>query len=180
MHNDRTADPLDDYTKAIKAISKKRTKTEEDYLEMARLEFLAGLYLMADGNGGFRPCIPSENLEGMIFGKNGAAKRERRGNDAKIAIRFPGPFTLEYDGPTDPEKLWDAGFWRRDKVRVQSSSVMRTRPEFKDWSAEVAVIFNPEIVDKADIMRWMEVGGAYVGLMDWRPQKGTFTVERLD
>jgi len=54
MHNGQTADPLNKWSKSIKEISSKRNKVESDYEEMARLEFMAGLYLDANG-----PILPS-------------------------------------------------------------------------------------------------------------------------
>jgi hypothetical protein len=45
VHNDQLANPLGSYTKAIKAISSKRAKTEDDHLEMSRIEWEGGLYI---------------------------------------------------------------------------------------------------------------------------------------
>lgn len=44
VHNARLADPLDPIVRQTKPISGKRSKTEEDHLELARLEFIGGLY----------------------------------------------------------------------------------------------------------------------------------------
>ena len=44
-HNGQTADPRNRFSKAMKLISGKRKKTDSDLDELARLEFLAGLYL---------------------------------------------------------------------------------------------------------------------------------------
>ena len=44
MHNARLANPLDSAAKAMKAISSKRVKTDEDHAEMARLEHFGSLY----------------------------------------------------------------------------------------------------------------------------------------
>ena len=54
-HNERTGDPLDPFARAISAISGKRKKSEADYWDMAKLEFLAGLYTdPVDPRPGFR------------------------------------------------------------------------------------------------------------------------------
>src|ERR1700748_2033656 len=52
IHNVRLANPLDSYTRAIKAISSKRSKTEDDHAEMMRLEWEGGLYIDS-GPGAF-------------------------------------------------------------------------------------------------------------------------------
>ena len=40
---------MNKFAKAMKAITSKRKKTDEDYIELARLEFFGGLY--ADDQG---------------------------------------------------------------------------------------------------------------------------------
>jgi hypothetical protein len=67
MHNERLADPLDEFTRAIGAISKKRNKTEADHMEIGRLEFFGGLYAnpMIPGPtavNGQIPCLPAWNI----------------------------------------------------------------------------------------------------------------------
>jgi len=47
-HNGQTADPQNAYAKAMKAVSGKRKKTDADFDEMSRLEWLAGLYRSED------------------------------------------------------------------------------------------------------------------------------------
>jgi hypothetical protein len=56
---------------------------------------------------------------------------------------------------------------------------MRTRPIFEEWAANVEVMYNPDLVDKAEVIQWMEVAGYEVGLMDWRPKYGRFNSEVL-
>ena len=58
MHNGRLSDPLDPWAKAMKKVTEKKKKTEADYEELSRLEFLGSLYLL-DGV----PCIPREALK---------------------------------------------------------------------------------------------------------------------
>ena len=173
MHNGRLANQADSYAKAMKEISSKRKKTDADYEEMARLEWFGGLYL-ADG----KPCIPGYVFEGCLIGKGGAARKERMGKEAAAALWVMEDFSLQYEGPKDPYELWeDEAFRLQALVIVNSSRVMRTRPMFKDWSADVEVDFNPELLNEDQVRRWVEVAGEQVGLMDWRPKFGRFTVE---
>lgn len=44
QHDDKMANPFNDYTKRMKAISSKRKKTDDDLMEMARIEWMASLY----------------------------------------------------------------------------------------------------------------------------------------
>lgn len=44
MHNSRLSNPLDPNAKAMKKVSGKRQKTDEDHAELARLEHAGSLY----------------------------------------------------------------------------------------------------------------------------------------
>jgi len=175
MHNRRLADPLDKWARAIKEISAKRKKTDEDHLEMARLEFCGGLYL-SEG----KPCIPAYIIERALVGKGGPARAVRKGKQAAAGLVVIKDAPLEYEGPTDVESMWeDETFRLRSSVTVQSSRIMRTRPIFHEWVAQVEVLYNPGLVNHDEVISWMNVLGEQIGIMDWRPKFGRFTVELL-
>ena len=79
-HNGQTADPRNTYSKAIKAISGKRKKVDADYDEMARLEWLAGLYRI-DGD----LVIPDYVIESTMIG---GAKKSKRG-EVEVKAKAP-------------------------------------------------------------------------------------------
>lgn len=174
MHNGRLADNNDPYARAMKEISGKRKKTEADYEEMSRLEFLGSLYL----NENEAPCIPGRVFEASIIGKGGAARKERMGKEAAIGVWVMDDAPLEYEGPKDQDELWEnKRFVSKELVRVQQARIMRTRVLFRKWSAQIRLEFDPEMVNEEDVRRWVEVSGSQVGLMDWRPRCGRFAVE---
>ena len=173
MHNGRLADRDDPYTRKMKEITSKRNKTDADYFELARLGFHGGLYLNDDN----KPCIPGFIFEAALISRGGAARKEKMGKEAAAALWVVDDSPLIYDGPTDPEKLWvDERFVLQNLVKVGQSKVMRTRPIFKEWSAEIAVEFNENLIDEESVRRWIEIAGEQVGLMDWRPRFGRFSV----
>jgi len=175
MHNGHLANPLNKHARAIKKISGKRKKTEADYEEMARLEFLGSLYLH-DG----QPCIPGEVMEGGLAGRGGAARKVKRGKDAAQGLLCVGPFPLEYDGPKAPQEMWEDGqFTFARLVNVKGSRLMRTRVIFREWASTIEIQFNPRIVDRKDTIHWMQTLGAEIGIMGWRPKFGRFEVEVL-
>ena len=174
MHNGRLADRDDPYARQMTEIHSKRKKTDADYEESARLEFLGGLYL----NENEEPCIPGHVFEAAIIGKGGAARMERMGKQSAAAFWVLEDAPLIYDGPRDPQTLWgDKRFISQSLVKVQRNTVKRTRPIFRTWSAKINVEFNNNLLDEADVRRWIEVAGEQVGLMDWRPRFGRFTVQ---
>ncbi len=173
MHNGQTADPINKWSKAIKQISSKRKKTDADYEEMARLEFMAGLYLGADG-----PVLPSYVIDSVVVN---AAKKNREGPIAKSGCFCPEPAKLEYEGPRTAEELWnDERFRFSAIVRVQSARVARMRPIFNEWSAIITLNVEDTLVNIDRLDDWMHIAGTQVGVGDWRPQYGRFQATRLN
>lgn len=175
MHNGQMADPANKWSQAVKAISGKRKKTEADYKEMARLEWMGALYLQ-DG----QPCIPGYVLEATLTGKGGAARKQKMGKQAAAGLYVTKNFPLVYEGSREPKELWlDEKFRFVVPVKVGQARIMRTRPIFLEWSAEVEIEFDPRLVNEDDVVLWVDIAGYEVGLMDWRPKYGRFEAERL-
>lgn len=173
VHNGQTADPLNKFAKAMKQISGKRKKTDADYEELARLEFLAGLYMGPDG-----PVIPAPNVDSMLVA---AAKKNREGQLAKSGVFCLGDTPLAYDGPRTTEALWqDERFRHVAIVRVQSARIARTRPVFNEWAATVAVQMEETVINLSQLDDWFRIAGTQIGLGDWRPQHGRFSATRLN
>ena len=86
---------------------------------------------------------------------------------------------LEYSGPKDIEKLWlDEKFRLTVAVRIQNSRVMRTRSRFDEWAAKIEVKYDPRVLNESDVVEIAKTAGD-VGLCDWRPKFGRFSVELL-
>lgn len=163
MHADTLADPLAPETKAFKKISSKRVKTDDDHEAMARLEFLAGLYIDAEG----RPCMQGRNImkclvEGARITKSGP-KIER--GFVITAADFP----LEYTGPTDPEKLYgDKRFVSRMTVKTGQARVVRCRPRFREWALTASAMVDPAILSVDELADIAANAGSMCGLGDYR------------
>lgn len=179
MHNERLADPLDPFVQAISAISKARNKTSAQHEEIGYLEFLGGLYTappltypMEKKSG--PPALPAWNVLRCL---QDGGRRQKRGMDVPKGV-FPLSeyATLEYDGPTDPQALWEAGtFALRKSVGIQRSRTMRTRPMFPEWSATLNVEIDPVVFDLGTIQNIWKDAGIYCGLGEMRPVYGRFT-----
>lgn len=168
MHNERLADPLDETVRAIAAISKKRNKTDADHLEIARLEFLGGLY--TNGNG---PCLPAWNILRCL---QDGAKRHKRGVDVLRGVHPRADHAdVLYDGPRDPDAMWKSGeFSLRKTVGIQRSRTMRTRPIFTDWTVELPVEVDPVVFDLDTLANLWHDSGVYAGIGEMRPVYGRF------
>jgi len=177
--NGQTSDPLNKFAKELKKISGKRNKTEGDHKAMAKLEFMACMYINEKGN----PCWPSDNIEAMIIK---AAAKQRKGTDAKSAIFVDDHAPLIYDGPKTPDALWshrtmdNNPFVLRASVVVNRNRIMRTRPIFRNWSLEFTVHYLTDIFDKEQVIATVKTAGRIIGLSDWRPKYGRFNVVNIE
>lgn len=177
MHSARLSNPLDPATKAIKKVSGKRTKTEDDHLEMARLEHAGSLYF--DDEVG--PYLPSDNIWRSLLD---GAKKHKLGVKVKEGLIFTTDVNpIAYDGPRTIDGLWqDENFRHSASVKVGTSRVTRTRPMFREWTTEAEGIIDPNILDLDDLKMIAETSGSVIGMGDWRPRYGRYvaTVERTN
>jgi hypothetical protein len=170
MHNAQLSDPLNDIARLIKKISGKRKKTDDDHLEMSRLEHMGGLYL----DGEFGPCIPGQNFERMLVD---AAKKIKLGTQVKSAVVVDTNMNpLVYQGPRDADGLWkDKNFVHRTSAKVGTSRVQRTRPMFRQWEVTADCLVDTEQLNEAELEQIVDIAGRLIGLGDWRPRFGRFT-----
>lgn len=172
LHNGQLADPLNEWSKKIKAVSGKRKKTDADHEEISRLEWFGGLYLK-DG----RPCIPGENLEAMIVD---GAKKQKNGQQAKAGVVVEDNCHITNGGAdlSDLKSLWANQDYRlRVAVRVKDAKVYRTRPMFKEWSLDnVEVKYDPDLLNEAQVFQAISDAGS---LGDGRPKYGRFTAVKI-
>jgi len=172
LHNGQLADPLNYYAREMKKIAGKRSKTEADFEQLARLEWHGSLY-MSDG----QVCLPGEILEAHLVE---AAKKVKKGPQAKAGLFCDGMFLLHHDGPSDLGALWaDEAFRLTAGVRVQRNRIMRTRPLFRTWSLTFEVLYNASQLNLEEIAEFVRIGGEQIGLGDWRPRFGRYVVEDM-
>lgn len=175
VHSGVLADPLSPEAQAVKDISSKRKKTEDDLHELSKREWRGSLY--TDLNGA--PCIPTEVLDACI--KSGA-KVNKLGKQVEAGAFVLGESVpIEYNGPKSPEAMWDDGrFTHKAGVKVGQARVIRTRPIFRDWSLTFTVQSADDVVDKQQIIDAVNNAGRLKGLCDWRPKYGRFSVESVE
>lgn len=166
LHADTLADPLHSQTKEMKKTSGKRTKTDSDHEDMARLEYIASLYMGPDG-----VAIPYRNvmkclIEGARITKSGA-KVER-------GLTMMGTeFTLIYDGPRTAEELYaNKNFVSRMSVKVGQQKVMRCRPAFKSWGLVASAMIDETVLSVEELSDIATNAGQFIGLGDYRKGGG--------
>lgn len=186
MHNNISVDPLDPRTKVLKDYTGKRKKTDDDHLKIRRIEWELGLYY--DPEVG--PYIPGVNVEIML---RDAGKLTKDGTNVTRAVVVAAEkLPLKYEGPRGDngqgvQDLWEANY---KDVRVagnQANSIIRCRPRFPGpgdrggpWSLTVPIFLEESILDPRELHRISVSAGLMIGLGDYRPRFGRFTVERAD
>ena len=170
LHNNQTADSLAYYAQEIAKISGKRKKTLADQAQLSKLEFYAGLYLLNDV-----PVLPAKMLAACFI--KGAMK-DKNGPLAKSGVFFSEHAVLKHDGPKTPDELWETGepYVFRCPVRMGTSTVIRTRPYFPAWEVDVTFEYDEEVINPDTVLLAWNKAGRVVGMGDWRPQYGRFTV----
>jgi hypothetical protein len=178
QHNIRLADPLDEWTKALKAANAKRNKTEEDHREVQRIEWYGGIYFDPEIGVYVPSSWIAQSLRGggSLYGKKGTTVgRALIMDEERIPLAFSGP-------RMDLDKLWDSGEFRDTRaVGVQRAKVARTRPIFRNWALETTAYLDTNELDLEVLQEIADKAGALVGIGDYRPAKqgiyGRFAAE---
>jgi len=171
MHNVRLASPLNPYAKQLKALNSKRVKTDEDRLEIARVEWEGGLYWLE----GIGPYIPGANLFASLIG---GARLLKAGKKVERGVSVDGiEFPLIYRGPREIEPLWNGGeseFIDVRPVKVQTSKVDRCRAIFRDWAFEADLTIDQKVLEIDEFRAVADNAGRFEGLGDHRRLFGRY------
>ena len=161
-HNVRLADPDDEIVKAIAAITSKRKKTEDDRIEIARLEWWGGLYV-EDG----MPVMPTGNVRKALIQ---AGKISKQGTQITRALAFTAlTVPVIHDGPASLDALYERkDFHHRASVGIGAKRTMRTRPCFPRWAVTAEAELFEDVMDLDDFKRVAARAGIAEGLGDNR------------
>lgn len=170
MHNGQTADPLNKFSKQLKAVSGKRKKTDEDYAEMSKIEWHAGLYVDKDGE----LIIPSTLIEASI---QDGAKKSKLGKAFKSAVFVNDDAKVDIGVKKKAIDLFGDENYRDVRgVRIGQARIMRTRPVFANWKCKFTLYFDDEQVNESDVSQALSDAGSKCGIGDFRPKFGRFEV----
>lgn len=175
VHSLKGLNPFDETTRRKKAINAKKTKkTDEDMLMVNYLDFSMALYM--DAKHG--PIVPSANVEATL---RDAGKSEKLGKDVQKGLSVLDDVPILYEGPRTVDGLWeDRRFVDFRGGKVGQARVMLCHPRFDIWAIEPEVRFDTEIFNPETIVRIAVYAGRYIGLCDYRPKFGRFSVEVIE
>jgi hypothetical protein len=174
QHNGRLANPIDPYTRQLKALTGKRKKTDEDLYEIARVEARAGCWETNEGLLG----VPTQAVWRCFYD---SAKQFKLGTTVKKSLYFDDVTEpLIVDGAKVTCDDYVANFDNVDyrSVKIQTSKTMRARPKIQaGWETTHKLELFEDVLDLRDLIPVMESAGRLYGLGDWRPTYGRFTVD---
>lgn len=171
-HNVRLANPFDPQVKLIQAITSKRTKTDEDRMEIARLEWFGSLYVHEG-----RVVIPTFNVRKCLIE---AGKVNKQGKAVgRAAAPIANYATLAYHGPEDIGQLWEREEFRdMTVVGVGQQRTPRCRPRFMPWGLVIDWELITDALDLDTFERTTVLAGRIEGLGDNRVNGyGKFNVQ---
>lgn len=164
MHNERLADPDDEYAKQIKELTDKgKNQTVADKELVSKLEWFGGLYT----NGTKEPILPTKAIIKCLRETATVTK------DGKRIARGLSPMSLHsdliYDGPKDLAKLYEKREFRdRRMVGIGRRRIPRTRPFFPQWAAAFEFMMLPDVINLDRLKSIAELAGQATGLGDAR------------
>jgi hypothetical protein len=172
MHNPQLADPDNSFAREIDKIASKRKKSDEDRWAIYRLKFLGSLYIGRTAPG---VVVPAANVRRCF---EEAAKVRKLGRAVtRAVIPLAEEFPLAYDGPTDPEALWEEDRFRyRTTIVVSRQRIPTMRPWFPTWELVADFELVTETLDLDDFQDIVQAAGILEGLGDNRKNgMGRFT-----
>lgn len=167
MHNEQLANPLSEASRRLKSVTKKRNKSDADFMEIAEIEFEGGLYFDAK----LGPYIPDRVVRSALIQ---AARKLKQGKHFEEGIELPlDKYALQYDGPRTVAGLWQKKFYDQRMVGNQRVRILRTRPRFDNWKCAVEIFFDETMIDDRTLEQVVKRAGS-LGLCDYRPLMGAF------
>jgi hypothetical protein len=197
MHNGRLQDRSEPATKALGAITTamkaaKADPPDELVAAQNKMEWFGGLYhtenytvtrtdlgwdVMVPPTA--RILIPADNLWACMV-KGGSAFK--LGTKLKACLLIDEDAFLIHDGPKDINELYrNNEFTLRKRAKLPSKvSVTRVRPRFNKWAADFVISLNTSEVDGEKGRQCLDNAGRMLGLGDWIPRFGRFTIKKWE
>jgi hypothetical protein len=175
------SDPLNRLTKPVR---ERKTKTEEDHVALAQLQFVASGHWSKDGNiainndgsidfsGYERPFVPGDMLRASLKQASRALKN-RKGAGFDRGVQILDDFELRYEGPKECRAMWDQGLYRNDGGDRAGKLIWITRVSIPvGWEIDFSLRLDSSQLEVSDLQLMIEAAGRYIGMGSWRPTCG--------
>jgi len=174
LNNSQVVNPFNKYTLALKPLTAKRKKTEDDMNEIYRLQFESSLYMKGDTY-----IIPCDHFWKSVCV---AAK------EVKLGKKFERSFQIMEDCILDfPEKdMTPAELYNekshvdiRDGVINGRSRVPVCRAIFNEWKTIVECWYDESQLDEKEILLVFDIAATRYGVGTYRQKFGRFSATKI-
>lgn len=177
MHNAQTVNPFNEFTKAIKPLTSKKNKTEDDMMQLYKLQFMASLYVKEG-----QYIIPAQMFWKSICT---AAKEQKLGKKFEQSMIVPDDCLLDFeDKDCPPDALFENEELRSKYVDIRDGVIMRARVPvcrsfFPKWKTVLTIWFDETQLNEDDIIRITDIAGKRYGVGTYRKLYGKFEITKI-
>ena len=176
LNNPQTVNPMNEFTKAISALTSKRKKTDEDQNEIFHLKFLASCYWNNKGQY-FLPA----NMIAKSF--EAGAKENKLGAKFQRSVFVFNDGILKFsDNGCTPEELWQEHSETYVDIRpvgIMKSKVVTARLIIPEWSLDGELHFDETQLNKSEVWLAMTNAGLRYGIGTYRACYGRYSITEL-
>lgn len=176
LNNPQTVNPLNNYSKALKELTSKRTKTDEDQEEILKLKFLASAYI--DSNGKY--IIPCNMIMRCL---QEAAKENKLGKKFERSVFVLEDAMLDFKdknlSPLELYNLPDSPYIDIRPVGIMKAKVITARMIIPEWSLDTEITFDENVLNQSEIFYTLNVAGLRYGIGTYRQCYGKFNATEI-
>lgn len=176
LNNPQTVNPMNEYAKALKELTSKRSKTDEDQNEIFHLKFLASCYLNNKG----QYIIPA-NMIAKSF--EAGAKENKLGAKFQRSVFVFNDCLLKFpENGCTPEELWKNHSETYVDIRcvgVQKAKIVTARMIIPQWELTGELFFDETQLNKSQIWLAMKNAGSRYGIGTYRQLYGRYDIEEI-
>lgn len=164
IHNGRTSNPLDEFSKKMKLITSKKKKTEEDLEKLLDIQWHASLYW----NDKIGLYMPVENIQASLYK---ACKKHKMGNNVSgFVFGEKLGFPILVEGHESMEALEAKKEYRFVKaVTIQRAKTLSCRAMFEKWALNFNFEIDQSIIGEEDVSMILATMSKRIGLGVWTP-----------
>ncbi|MBQ6749870.1 MAG: hypothetical protein IJR02_14650 [Bacteroidaceae bacterium] len=176
LNNPQTVNPMNEFSKALKAVTSKRTKTDEDLDEIFHLHFLASCYRNNKG----QYILPAN----MVFKSfESGAKEFKLGQKFQRSLFVLSDLLLKFpENGCTPEELWKNHGEKYVDIRpvgIMKSKVPTARMIVPEWSCEGELHFDENQLNKSEVWNALNAAGVRYGVGTYRQHYGRYNITEI-
>lgn len=172
INNPQSVDVFNKYAKAKKQITGKRKKTDEDHIELRRLEVESKIYF----DKLLKVFIPSSWVMAAIAGRSFKQAKISKADIRSSVFTNEEKIKLHYADDHLVNELSDISgnpiFVKTLLLKQGQVKLAKSAPCFKNWSFSSSLVFDPEIIDESSLIQILKSAALYGGFGDFRPTYG--------